>query len=329
MGYGALHGHAVMAKILNKLVGACTWWSPRIRDFSLISGEINTKTVHMKNLPFFVLLSLSICSFTGAHKSSRWVSLFNGKDLTGWDTYLGPESDSTGKRLSDQPVGLNKDPKHVFSVVMDATGRTEEKVIRISGEGVGALTTQKEFENYHLQLMFRWGALTWGSKKNKKKDSGLLYHSVGPYGADFGAWMRSQEFQVQEGDCGDYWGCAGGLADIPSLKKSDSVYVYDRAGVLTTFRADNATGRHCIKGSDAERPTGQWNTLDLYCHGDTSVHIVNGRLMMVLYHNGQSEKGQVLPLTKGKIQLQSEGAEVFYKAIRIQSISAIPGEILK
>ncbi|HEX9509554.1 MAG TPA: DUF1080 domain-containing protein [Puia sp.] len=293
----------------------------------------------IKILSIIVLMSLSICSFTGAGRASGksdhgWVSLFNGKDLKGWDTYLGPESDSTGKRVSDQPIGLNKDPRHVFSVVKDETAGAAradggENVIRISGEGVGALTTQKEFENYHLQLMFRWGALTWGAKKNKKKDSGLLYHSVGPYGADFGAWMRSQEFQVQEGDCGDYWGCAGGLADIPALKKSDSEYVYNAAGALTTFRADNAIGRHCIKGSDAEKPSGQWNTLDLYCHGDTSVHIVNGRLMMILYHNGQSDKGKVTPLTKGKIQLQSEGAEVFYKAVKIQFISTIPPGILK
>lgn len=257
--------------------------------------------------------------------SKSWVSLFNGKDLTGWDTYIGVPRDSNGRRLSDEPIGLNNDPQHVFSVVKDPDGAGG--VIRISGEDVGALTTQKEYADYHLQVMFRWGALSWGSKKGKKKDSGLLYHSVGPNGADNGAWMRSQEFQVQEGDCGDYWGCAGGLAEIPVVKKTDSEYVYDPSGMLTSFRADNTIGRHCIKGSDAEKPTGQWNTLDLYCHGDTSVHVVNGKVMMVLYHNGQSDKGEVRPLTKGKIQLQSEGSEVYYKAIRIQSITAIPANL--
>jgi len=301
----------------------------------------------MKYLFFTGVGIILICSFKGSGRPGRietgpgWVSLFNGKDFSGWDTYLGPERDSNGRTLSDEPVGLNKDPRQVFSVVSDpsASGNTAGggtmagagggKVIRISGEDVGALTTKKEFENYHLQLLFRWGSLSWGSKKNKKKDSGLLYHSVGPYGADFGAWMRSQEFQVQEGDCGDYWGCAGGLADIPAVKKSDSEYVYDPAGALMTFRADNTIGRHCIKRSDAEKPSGQWNTLDLYCHGDTSVHVVNGVVMMVLYHNGQADKGAIVrPLTRGKIQLQSEGAEVFYKGIRIQPIGNIPGELL-
>jgi hypothetical protein len=222
--------------------------------------------------------------------------------------------------VSEEPIGLNKDPHHVFSVVKDGS----ENVIRISGEDVGAITSKKEFENYHLQLQFRWGTHTWGQKKGKKKDSGLLYHSVGPYGADYGAWMRSQEFQIQEGDCGDYWGCAGGIAAVPALRKSDSEYVYDPAGSLYTFRADDKIGRHCIKAADAELPSGEWNTLDLHCHGDTSVHVVNGKVMMVLYHSGQVEKGQVSPLTRGKIQLQSEGAEVFYKGVKIMSIERIP-----
>jgi hypothetical protein len=277
---------------------------------------------------------LTILAFTGrgfergwaAGRSYEggWVSLFNGKDLSGWDTYLGPERDSNGIRISDQPVGLNKDPQHVFSVVTDG----QEKVIRISGEGIGALTTKEEYSDYHLQLQFKWGVLTWGAKKNKKKDSGLLYHSVGPYGADNGAWMRSHEFQIQEGDCGDYWGCAGGMADIPAVKKSDSEYVYSPGGTLYEFRADNSIGRRCIKIADAEYHSGEWNTLDLYCHGDSSVHVVNGRVTMILYHCGQVDNGKVAPLIKGRIQLQSEGAEVFYKMVKIRPLKSIPFAIL-
>jgi hypothetical protein len=253
-----------------------------------------------------------------------WRALFNGKDLTGWDTYLAPPADSTGKRISDQPIGLDKDPHRVFSVVADG----DHNVIRISGEDVGGLISKKEYTDYHLQVLFKWGTLTWGQKKGKKKDSGLLYHSVGPYGADWGAWMRSHEFQVQQGDCGDYWGCAGGTAEIPAVRKSDSEYVYTPSGQLYSFRADNAIGRHCIKSSDAEKPAGEWNTLDLYCHGDTSIQVVNGVLMMILYHLGQVDNGKVQPLTSGRIQLQSEGAEVFYKGVRIRPINHIPESFL-
>jgi hypothetical protein len=249
-----------------------------------------------------------------------WESLFNGKDLSGWDTYLGPALDDSGKIIGDKPIGLNKDPDHVFTIVkVDG-----ENLIRISGEKWGAISTQKEYADYHLQLLFKWGALKWGQKKNKKRDSGLLYHSVGPFGADYGAWMRSQEFQIEEGNTGDFWGVAGGSQDISVTKRADGEWVYDPAGQLLTFNASSQTGRHCTKRGDAENPSGQWNQIDLYCHGDTCVHVVNGHVVMVLYHSRQSDNGAFLPLVKGKLQIQSEGAEVFYKAIRIQPLEALP-----
>lgn len=272
-----------------------------------------------------LLLLVTGSVLRGPGHPGTWTSLFNGKDLTGWDSWLAPRADSNGHRLGDQPIGLNHDPDNVFTVVP----QDGQKVIRISGEDVGGIISTGEYSDYHLQVLFKWGTRTWGQKKGKKKDSGLLYHSTGAYGADFGAWMRSHEFQVQEGDCGDYWGCAGATADIPAKKINDTDYVYDPAGTWYTFRADSPVGRHCIKSSDAERPAGQWNTLDLYCHGDTSVQIVNGRVMMVLYHLSQVLDGQLQPLIRGRIQLQSEGAEVFYKAVRIQPIDRIPAKLLK
>jgi hypothetical protein len=253
------------------------------------------------------------------------VALFNGKNFKGWNTYIGPPLDDAGKKLSDIPVGLNKDPNQVFKIV-NLEGKM---VIRISGENWGCLYTQKEYENFHLRLMFKWGKLIWGQKKGKKKDSGVLYFSVGENGADYGAWMRSQEFQVEEGNCGDYWGVAGGMEDIPVIKKSDSEYVYSPDGEMKTFSSTSAIGRHCIKQGDAEKPTGEWNTLDLYCHGDTSVQIINGKVMMVLYHSTENENGKILPLIKGKIQLQSEGAEIFYKNIFIEPLKTIPAEYLR
>ncbi|HTD98195.1 MAG TPA: DUF1080 domain-containing protein [Mucilaginibacter sp.] len=277
--------------------------------------------------PARLVLSLLLCViiFGFTRFKTDWKQLFNGKDLTGWDTYLGPDLDEHGKPVTGEPVGLNNDPRHVFSIVKDEN----ENVIRISGNGWGAISTKQEYENYHLQLQFKWGELTWGQQKGKKKDSGLLYHSVGKYGADYGAWMRSQEFQIEQGNCGDYWGCAGGMADVPVTKRSETDYVYSPQGTLTTFSQESKQGRHSIKNGDAENPAGQWNTLDLYCHGDTSIHIVNGKVVMILYHNKQLDNGQQLPLTKGKIQLQSEGAEVFYRHIKIQPINHLPATFVK
>ena len=275
---------------------------------------------------FFAMLILVLFNaLNSSAQNNNLTALFNDKDLSGWDTYIGPPLDDNGKMISQTPVGLNKDPKKVFSV----SEQNGEKVIRISGEQWGGIATKNEFENFHLGLLFKWGTLTWGQKKTKKRDSGLLYFATGENGADYGAWMRSQEFQIEEGNSGDYWGVAGGMQDIPSIKATDSTYIYNSAGILNTFSAVSSTGRHCIKQGDAENPSGQWNTLDLYCHGDTSVHVINGKVMMVLYHSSQLENGKVIPLTKGKIQIQSEGAEVFYKKINVESITSIPKNILK
>jgi hypothetical protein len=50
---------------------------------------------------------------------------------------------------------------------------------------------------------------------------------------------------------------------------------------------------------------------------------------MVLYHSRQLDNGKELPLTRGKLQIQSEGAEIFYKEIKLQPLKIIPAGILK
>ena len=255
-----------------------------------------------------------------------WLNLMNDKDLTGWDTYLGPQfPDNSEDRTGMKPIGLNIDPKQTFTIVTEEG----EKCLRVSGENFGGVSTQTEFENYHFQLQFKWGKLKWHPRKKAKMDSGLLYHANGEQGLDAGFWLQGHEFQIQEGDCGDYWGCAGAIMDVPVKKLKDSVYIFDPLSTMQTFKDKTAITRHAIKSSDAEKPSGEWNTLDLYCFGDTAVHVVNGKVVMVLYHSKHLVKDKMTPLTKGKIQLQSEGSEVFYRRVRMLPITAIPSNLLK
>jgi len=276
----------------------------------------------LKNL-FKAILLLILFSGCSAN-NINWQPLFNGRDLTGWDTYLGPKYDSTLNKTDSIPIGLNTDPAKVFTVVKLG----DENVIRISGENFGGISTTREFENYHLQLQFRWGDLKWHPRKKDKKDSGLMYDAVGPHGADGGYWMRSHEFQIEEGDCGDYWACAGAISDVRAKKAADNNYIFDKTGEIITFSTSSPQGRYCIKSYDAENPSGEWNTLDLYCLGSTSVHLVNGKVNMILNNSRQAVDGNEVPLTKGKIQIQSEGSEVFYRKIRICHIDKLPAKIL-
>jgi hypothetical protein len=243
--------------------------------------------------------------------------LFNGKNLDGWDTWLGRP---LGKK---EVVGLNQDPKQVYTVV-EADGHP---AIRISGEIFGAITTQKEFENYHFKLEFKWGEKRWPPREKAVRDSGLLYHCVGPHGAANSFWMRSQELQIQEKDCGDYWSVDKAIVDVEGERKGKSI-VYKKGGEKFTV-PNKETGQRIIKNPDNEKPSGQWNTIELIAVGGTSVHIVNGKVNMILTGSRHVVDGKEAPLTKGKIQIQSEGAEVYYRNISIRPLSAIPEKYLQ
>ena len=114
----------------------------------------------------------------------------------------------------------------MFSVVEIDGG----PAIRISGETYGGLITREEYEDYHLRLEFKWGTKRWPPREQAVRDSGCCYHSVGPHDASYGFWMKSFEFQIQEGDCGDFYSLAGVIADAeavarnPGDPKSDLIY---------------------------------------------------------------------------------------------------------
>jgi hypothetical protein len=251
---------------------------------------------------------------------STWQSLFNGTDLSGWDTYLGPTYDTVLNKFDSLSIpGLNNDIREVFRVVEEDGA----PAIRISGDGYGGISTLQEFENFHLRVEFKWGKLKWHPRKDEKRDSGILYYAVGPQGAGYGNWMRSQEFQVQEGDCGDYWSIDGSIVDIPATGSKKDEYIYSPEASMLPFSYTSEFGKRCIKNPDAEKPNGEWNTVDIYCLGSTIVHVLNGKVVMKLYNSRQPFDGKEIPLTKGKIQLQTEGAEVYYRNIQWQPITEI------
>ncbi len=270
-------------------------------------------------------VGLGACIAGGGNKSSEkeWVYLFTGENLDQWDTYLGKPWDPTQNAFTGDSIGLNTDPLNVYSIVRE----DGQNVLRISGQVWGGISTKSSFENYHLQLQFKWGDKRWAPRDQTKRDSGLLYHAIGEQGAGSGFWLKSQEFQIQEGDCGDYWSVAGAMIDIPAVLVNDSIYQYSPGSDHHVFGgpdADTIKKLYCKKNPDAERPSGEWNTLDLYTFNGSSLHVVNGILTMRLENSRHMENGEEIPLSRGKIQLQSEAAEIFYRDIKIRSIDKIP-----
>lgn len=270
-----------------------------------------------------------------AAAQAGWTSLWNEKDLAGWTTWLArpePTSDVPGLTKNangryTEPIGSNRDPLKVFTVVPNVDGKP---AIRISGEVYGELRTTREFKDYHLKFQFKWGEKKWPPRDAAatQRDSGLLYHVHAAPGAEGRTWARSIELQIQERDCGDLYAVGSAIAvkAKPVPQTTPVQYIYDPTGVWTYFSQSPGQSGRCIKSPDAEKPTGEWNTIELVCLGQDCIHIVNGKVVMRLYAPTRIDSPLPTIVTSGSIILQSEGAELFYRDIGFRPITAIPAE---
>jgi hypothetical protein len=230
----------------------------------------------------YLLLSALAASLApaAALAPGQTIDLFNGKDLEGFYTFL-------------RTKGVNYDPDHVF--------RVRDGVIHISGSEFGYIATKKEYENYKLTVEFKWGELTHSPRDGKARDSGVLYHFVGP---DM-VWPRSIEFQIIEGGTGDI--ILVGDATLTVKGQTRSKGRFDRFGKGPW--QDIAGYRDPVH--EVEKPHGEWNLLELTADGDQVRYVVNGTLV---------NEGSGASPHRGKILFQSEGAEVYFRNIRLQSL---------
>lgn len=278
-----------------------------------------------------VSVVLALFSLVIAAKGAEgWKPLFNGKDLSGWETWLGkphasvdvPGEAKDEKGNYTQVLGA-KDPLSVFTIV-DVDG---QPAVRISGQVFGGMTTKEDFSNYHLRLQFKWGEKKFAPRAAAVRDSGLLYHVHSAWNFNNRTWPRSPELQIQEHDCGDLYAISSQItvrARRPDPTKR--LFIYDPKGEPTNFLEQPPVGNRCVKLEDREKPKGEWNTIELVCVGDESIHIVNGGVVMRLTRARRLDGDEPKPLTAGKILLQSEGAEIFYRNIELRPITAVPAE---
>jgi hypothetical protein len=278
-----------------------------------------------------ILLPVAILAFTllwSMRERDEWIPMLD-KGLTQWQTYLSYQhkngyngkipKDSLGNPVA--PIGYNKDKTKVFSILEEPGG----PVLRVSGEFYGCLFTEDTYENFHLKLQVKWGSQKFEPRINKLRDSGILYHSNGEAGAEYWrSWMLSQEFQVMEGHMGDFWCQANGAIDIRSFQ-SEGVMpcVADDKQSFRSFKP--GSDGFCLRSQNFESAPGEWTTLELICFEGKSLHIVNGHVVMVLKNSRYIDaQGQDVPMTSGRIQLQSEAAEVFYRDIKIRKLKSMP-----
>jgi hypothetical protein len=237
------------------------------------------------------------------------IHLFNGKDLTNFYSYLG----SPGR--GEKALGKNNDPKGVFKV--------EDGVLHGSGEVYGYVATEQEYENYHLTVEFKWGENTWPPRKDKARDSGVLIHASGPDKV----WPHCIECQMIEGGTCD-------LLLVPTKDRPIKLTApVEQRGKETWYtpgspeREFSSTGIVRINWfgrdpnwkdvvgvrgpKDVERPLGEWNVIEVTCDGPSINYKLNGVEMNAAKNSS---------LTKGRILLQSEGAEVYFRKVDLRPL---------
>lgn len=250
---------------------------------------------------------------TALVQASEWRSLFNGKDLSGWQPYVSyqPETNAYDLVSIQQPHGLNTDPNQIFSV--------REGWLRVSGAEWGGLTSVDEFENFHLQLEAKWGSQKWYPRLDAPMDSGVLYFAVGPQGAQSGHWMRSHEFQIQQGDSGDYHSLDGVVIDVHATDTQMGDWKFFKYAPTAPLRKNIAA--RVLKLGLYEKPAGEWDVLEVISDGQTLIHKVNGQEVFRGFNSRQPTATGFSPLTRGKLQIQSEGAEIFFRNIRVRTLT--------
>jgi hypothetical protein len=250
---------------------------------------------------------------TASAKDGTAIPLFNGKDLSGFYTWLRDTQ--------------YEDPREVFSVV--------DGVIRISGDGFGYLATEGEYSDYHLSFEFKWGSRNWRGRENKARDSGVFLHATGSDGNSVdgnGAFMAALECQIMEGCLGDILLIRGleknGTRIHPGISfqadaKPDEAgqFFWNPEGKQRTLKKwgrlnwiEKSRRWKDIPGfkseTGANKPIQEWVRVECNCVANNLIIRINGKVV--------NQANRVFP-DRGKILFQCEGSEIFYRRIELKT----------
>ena len=255
--------------------------------------------------------SFAQASALPASGADGWVSLLNGRDLSGWYTML----QKSGKGVAEKRKMVMMEEGMLHIMGNEEDGEPAEP---------GYLATNQEFENVHIRVEYKWGMKRFAPRTYVKRDNGLLYGLVG----EDKVWPRCVECQIEEGDVGDYFFVDGtrGIQDQHGNGIfGETLGPNGWPGPPRTPAAgqtDLYSGRK-IKDGNFEVLDG-WNTVEVIWQGDRSAHIVNGRTVNAASKIEQPDPqnaGQFIPLRRGKIAIEVEFAEIWFRRIEVRSLA--------
>ena len=181
-----------------------------------------------------------------------FVTLFNGRNLDGW-------------------VNVNGAPETYF---------VQDNMIVTTGIPHGMLRTEKQYQNYILELEWRHTKV--------KGNAGLFIHSddLPPVGKPF---TRAIEVQIMDGNSGD---------------------IFPIQGATMAAWKTHPWGRS-IASENRTHPAGQWNHYRVESRDGTIILSVNGQEVNRGYHANPR---------KGYICIEAEGSEAHFRNIRIKEL---------
>lgn len=262
-----------------------------------------------------ILLSLPVELSAKPTADEGWRPLFNGKNLDGWYTFLEP------KRGTDKSTGRNNDPEGIF--------KAEHGMIHVFGipettkmQPYGYVATHEEYSDVHIHVEYKWGTKRFGGFYSatgiELRNSGVIFLMTGP---DDDA--RAVECQLEESNTGDMelWGTTA----ISQVRLPDfPVFDIDEPGRPVGKTKGNAT--RIIKEGAVENLYG-WNSIDILLDGDRVTQLVNGRKVNGAWDIRQANPdnpSELIPLKRGHIALQEEGAEVWFRNLKVRPL--LPSE---
>lgn len=254
--------------------------------------------------PSLLIIGIGMAApVTAQLPDSAWTALFNGKNLDGWTAAYA--SKPVDGRPASALFTVENNMIHVYA--NDVAG---------SDQSFAVIETNTEYQNYRISLEYKWGEKKFGPRLELVRDAGLLYHKHGENPLD---WPRSVESQIQEGDTGDLWAIST-RASSAILPETSRYAPPADGGVPVTVGEYEGFGR-IRHGALNELP--EWNTLEVIVRGDAATHVVNGFINMRAtdLKRWDSAKAAWVRLDRGKIALQAEAAEIYYRNIRIRPLT--------
>lgn len=264
----------------------------------------------MKNkiIVCFLLICFTSCKNSNKENETEWTELFNGNDLNDWHANTGRAGNESSLKAEEVFVVSNG----VIHVYKGAKSESKQYNANLYHKDI--------FSKFHLQVVYRWLDNKFQPRAKANRDAGVLFHI---HNDPTSVWPSSVEMQMGDGKpgqkyvTGDLW-CIHTLADSP---KKGKFYVTD--GEHATIGNPEGKGYHNnLTSIHAEKPLGEWNTMDIYVDGSKSAkYYLNNTLVNEVYNmRFLDEDGKWKPLDKGHISVQGEWAELEYKTIRIKEL---------